>query len=62
MSYKQKLTYRGVESLSNKAGIRLRHSSCADKDLGNADTGGDISPVGSVKDTFGYIGFTSQES
>jgi len=62
MSYKQKLTYRGMESLSNKAGIRLRHSSTSDKNLDNTDTGGDTSPVGAVKDTFGYIGFTSQES
>ncbi|MBC8016884.1 MAG: hypothetical protein H7X79_14255 [Sporomusaceae bacterium] len=62
MNYRQRLTYRGVESLSNRSSARVKSLGITDKSLDKVNKDQNISPVGSAKDTYGYIGFTSQES
>lgn len=61
MSYRQKLTYRKIKSLSNRSPAGKRPS-IVTTDLDKMDDVKDTSPVGAVKDTYGYMGFTSQDS
>lgn len=62
MNYRQRLTYRGVEPLSNRSSARIKSLGITNKDLDKVNEDQNVSPVGSAKDTYGYIGFTSQDS
>ena len=63
MGYRQRLTYRGSDSLSNRSFASIRRPDIVNRNLSEVEEEEqNISPVGSAKDTYGYIGFTSQES
>lgn len=62
MSYRQKSTYRRVESVLNRESAWIRPLAITHKDFGKVEEIENCSPVGSIKDTYGYIGFTSHDS
>ena len=63
MGYRQRLTYRGADFLLNRSFASIRRPNIRNIDLSEVEEEQqNISPVGSAKDTYGYIGFTSQES
>ncbi|GMA98728.1 hypothetical protein [Pelosinus sp. IPA-1] len=62
MSYRQKVTYQEKNTFANKASTKVKTSNNAHRDENKLDEEESASPVGPAKDTYGYIGFTSQDS
>lgn len=62
LSYRQKVTYQEKNTFTNKTSTKVTTSNNVHRNLNKPDEEESASPVGPAKDTYGYIGFTSQDS